>query len=66
LSSIIVGIITAMPTSPVYAQHLTYYSIAHSDQGASFKLIIHRSGNRLRFHMGGHGRRHEPIGYSRL
>jgi len=51
LSTIIAGIIAALPAPPACAQALTYYGTAQSDQGATFRLVIHRKGNQLWFDM---------------
>jgi hypothetical protein len=49
LSTIIAGIIAALAGPPACAEGLTYYAKAQSDQGATFTLTIHRTGQRLRF-----------------
>src|SRR4051794_35224367 len=48
LSSIIAGIIPAIPV-PAACSDSIYYGTALSDQGATFKLMVHRTGNNLRF-----------------
>jgi hypothetical protein len=49
LSSIIAGILAAMPTPPACAQSHIYYATTYSTEGSKFTLTIHRDGNRLRF-----------------
>ena len=49
LSSIIAGIIAAIPSPSACSEASIYYGTAQSDQGAIFKLVIHRTGNQLRF-----------------
>jgi hypothetical protein len=49
IATIFAGVLIATQVQPACAQSLTYFSTARSDQGATFKLVIHRTGNTLRF-----------------